>query len=140
MYLELDSDLLMTAIKTVSHAVVTSPTTPILENVLLRATNEKLTVVANNLEMAIEYTIDRDITIHEPGEITVSFRFMASYLGLLEPTKLKIKTDTGNTLNFTANKQKMRYKGLSAEEFPMIPVTKRDVRCVIASDVLKRAF
>lgn len=140
MHIELDSDTLFTAIKTVAHAVINSPTTPILENVLLRATNEKLTVVANNLEMAIEYTIDRDIEIKEPGDITVSFRFLASYLNLLDPTRLKIKTDTGHTLNFTANKQKTRFKGLGADEFPMIPATRRDTKFRMSSDVLKRAF
>ncbi len=140
MHIELHSDRLFTAIKTVAHAVINSPTTPILENVLLRATNEKLTVVGNNLEMAIEYTLEQDVKILEPGEITVSFRFLASYLNLLDPTQLKIKTDTGHTLNFTANKQKMRYKGLGAEEFPMIPTTRRDTRLVIDSDVLRRAL
>lgn len=110
MHLELESDLLFTAIKTVSHAVINSPTTPILENILLRATNEKLTIVANNLEMAIEYTIENGVEIKEPGDITISFRFLASYLNLLDPSLLKIKTDTGHTLNFIANKQKMRYK------------------------------
>lgn len=140
MQIELDSDVLFTAIKTVAHAVVNSPTTPILENVLLRATNEKLTVVANNLEMAIEYTIERDIEIKEPGDITVSFRFLASYLNLLDPTRLKIKTDTGHTLNFTANKQKMRYKGLGADEFPMIPATRRDTKFIMGAEVLKRAL
>ena len=70
MHIELDSDRLFTAIKTVAHAVVNSPTTPILENVLLRVTNEKMVVVANNLEMAIEYTIDSDIVVQTlaPGE------------------------------------------------------------------------
>lgn len=140
MQIELDSDILFTAIKTVAHAVVNSPTTPILENVLLRATNEKLTVIANNLEMAIEYTIEKDIEIKEPGDITVSFRFLASYLNLLDPTRLKIKTDTGHTLNFTANKQKMRYKGLGADEFPMIPATRRDTKFRMNGDILKRAF
>jgi DNA polymerase-3 subunit beta len=140
MHIELDSDTLFTAIKTVAHAVVNSPTTPILENVLLRATNEKLTVVANNLEMAIEYTIEKDIEIKEPGDITVSFRFLASYLNLLDPTRLKIKTDTGHTLNFTANKQKMRYKGLGADEFPMIPATRRDTKFRLGAEVIKRAL
>lgn len=140
MHIELDSDTLFTAIKTVAHAVVNSPTTPILENVLLRVTNERIVIAANNLEMAIEYTIDTDIVVKEPGDITISYRFLASYLNLLDPTRLTIKTDTGNTLHFTANKNKMRHKGLSAEEFPMIPITRRDTRFVISSDILKRAF
>lgn len=140
MHIELDSDRLFTAIKTVAHAVVNSPTTPILENVLLRVTNEKMVVVANNLEMAIEYTIDSDIVVHDPGDITISFRFLASYLNLLDPTRLTIKTDTGHTLHLTANKNKMRHKGLSAEEFPMIPATRRDTRFVLSSDILRRAL
>ena len=140
MHIELDSDTLFLAIKTVAHAVINSPTTPILENVLLRVTNERMIVSGNNLEMAIEYTIDRGITVYEPGDITVSFRFIQNYLNLLDPTRLTIKTDTGHTLNFSANKQKTRYKGLGADEFPMIPATRRDTRLVIASDVLKIAF
>jgi DNA polymerase III sliding clamp (beta) subunit (PCNA family) len=110
MHIELYSDILFQAIKTVAHAVVSSPTTPILENILFRATNEKLTLIASNLEMAIEYTIEQGIQIHEPGEITISYRFLGSYLGLLDPTTLTLKTGTGYTVNFTANKQKMRYK------------------------------
>lgn len=140
MHIELDSDIFFTAVKTVSHAVVNSPTTPILENILIRATNEKLTLVANNLEMAIEYVIDSNIIIKEPWDITVSFRFLASYLNLLSPTRLTIKTDTWHTLHFTANKQKMRYKGLSAEEFPMIPSTRRDTVLEINAKVFKKAL
>ncbi len=142
MHIELPSDKLFDAIKTVSHAVVNSPTTPILENVLLKVTNEKMVVIANNLEMAIEYTISEsdDLKVIEPGDITVSHRFIASYLGLLEPTKLTIKTDTGNTLQFIAHKNKTRHKGLSAEEFPMIPLVRQDIRCSLSSEIMKRAF
>jgi len=110
MHIELPSDKLFEAIKTVSHAITNSPTTPILENVLLKVTNEKMVVVANNLEMAIEYTITDDLKVIEPGDITVSHRFIASYLNLLEPTKLTIKTDTGNTLQFIVQKNKTRHK------------------------------
>lgn len=140
MHIELPSDKLFEAIKTVSHAITNSPTTPILENVLLKVTNEKMVVVANNLEMAIEYTITDDLKVIEPGDITVSHRFIASYLNLLEPTKLTIKTDTGNTLQFIVQKNKTRHKGLSAEEFPMIPMVRQDTRCALSSDILKRAF
>ncbi len=140
MHIELPSDRLFEAIKTVSHAVVNSPTTPILENVLLKVTNEKMVVIANNLEMAIEYTITDDLKVMEPGDITVSHRFIASYLNLLEPTQLTIKTDTGNTLQFIAHKNKTRHKGLSAEEFPMIPLVRQDTRCGLSSDIMKRAF
>lgn len=139
MHIKLHSDTLFQAIKIASHAVVNSPTTPILENVLLRVSNEKMVVVANNLEMAIEYVIT-DVEIIEPGDITISHRFLLNYLNLLEPTALTLKTDIGNTLHLTANKNKTRHKGLSADEFPMIPIVRQDTRCTLASEILKRAF
>ena len=111
MHIHIHSQALADAIKAVSHGVSTSVSTPILENILIHVGNGKMVLTANNLEIAIEYEITDGVKIEEPGDITVSYRFIASYVSLLDDEDVTIKTETGQTLVFSTAKNTTRYKG-----------------------------
>lgn len=61
MHIYCRQDLLLNSINTVLKACSTKTTMPILECILLKASNNKLTLVGNNLELGIESTIDADV-------------------------------------------------------------------------------
>ena len=140
MHIHIHSSTLADAIKAVSHGVSTSVSTPILENILIHVGNGKMVLTANNLEIAIEYEISDGVKIDEPGDITISYRFIASYVSLLDDEDVTIKTETGQTLVFSTAKNTTRYKGISADEFPVIPSIRRDTSVSMDTTELRKAF
>lgn len=140
MHIQIHSSILQEAIKTVSHGVSTSVSTPILENILIHVGNGRVVLTANNLEIAIEYEITDGVQIHEPGDITVSYRFIASYVSLLHDEDVTIKKETGQTLSFTTKNNTTQFKGISADEFPVIPSIRRDISFKIDTTQLRKAL
>lgn len=57
MRFRIHTDIFRKAIEATSHAASTSNLTPILENILIDAGGDRVTLTGNNLDMAIEYVI-----------------------------------------------------------------------------------
>lgn len=55
----IQTDIFKKAIEATSHATSTGNLTPILENILIQVRIGNVTLIGNNLEMAIEYTIEK---------------------------------------------------------------------------------
>ena len=96
---------------------------PILNNVLLRADEGKLTIIANNLELASEETLEA--TIKKSGVITIPAKPLAEFINNLPDAELDISTqDTKlkvKSLGFSAS-----FNGVSAEDFPEVPELEKD--------------
>jgi DNA polymerase-3 subunit beta len=91
---------------------------PILNNVLLRADDNKITIIANNLEMASEETLDAKVK--KSGVITVPARPLAEFINNLPDAELDITTD--NTKLKVASKGfSATFNGTDAEDFPEVP-------------------
>lgn len=57
MKFQIRTDLFRKAIDTSAHATSTSNLTPILENILIEAKEDRVILTGNNLDMAIEYNV-----------------------------------------------------------------------------------
>ena len=92
-------DSLLNAINIVSKAVSSRTTLPILECILLTASEDGLKLTANDMELAIESSyIDADID--ETGKIAVDARFFSDIIR-------KVNGDTVKILN--AEKANLKY-------------------------------
>lgn len=110
---------------------------PILSNVLLKTVNNRLSLAATNLDIAITYYTGAKVQTE--GSITVPARLMQDFVSSLpsgvieldlEDYKLHVKTDQyTSTIN-----------GVSAEEFPVMPTITEGVSWSIPAPDLKKAL
>ena len=125
-------------LNTCSRLAGTSKTSlPILNNILLTAQKGVLKISATNLEIAIETKI-RAKTEKE-GKITVPAQLFSNYVDLLPNEVLRFETSKDEIV-IKSEKQMARIKGISSEEFPIIPQIETKEKYLIESAELKNAL
>lgn len=102
-----------------------SLTLPILNNILISAEKNFLNLAATDLEIGINlWTLTQ---IEKEGKITIPSRLFSNFINLLPNKKISLEVKNDNLLIGCEN-YKTQIKGLSAEEFPIIPkITNGDV-------------
>ncbi len=110
---------------------------PILNNVLIKAEDQKVEVVATNLEMATVVNI-RAIT-EAPGSFTVPARTLADFINLLGEEKIGFELKD-NELVVECGKSSTKIKGTPAEDFPIIPSVDEGTGYVVEARELKRGL
>ena len=93
-------------------------TLPILQNILLEATDGTLRLKSTNLEIGVTAHIRGKI--EKEGVFTVNGRLLNDYISLLKTDKIDINLE-GEHLHLSCQGQKTKIHGLGAEEFPLIP-------------------
>src|SRR5207237_364694 len=81
------------ALQTVSRAISTRTTLPILNNLLLETTSEGLALTATNLEIGIRKVIPAEVA--EEGSTTAPARLLTEFVGTLPEQPLEMALDTG---------------------------------------------
>lgn len=126
------------ALDIVSLAVNTSTTLPVLNNILLKASNKKLSFSATNLEIAINFSIPADIK--NEGNITVPAKLITSYVNYLGDENVELKVDDGMVLSIKSKSSQTKIKGISADEFPLIPKVEKEITLEIKAKDLADAI
>ena len=107
-------------LSTVSHAVSTRSTLPILSNVLLAAENGRLRLSATNLEIGITCWVAANI--QEEGTTTSPARLLTDFVNTLPPTDVSLALQaTGQSLKVSDQRSQATIKGMEPGEFPTIP-------------------
>lgn len=122
MEITISQNKLIKALNVVSKVAgvgINSTTLPILNNILIRAKNNQVVLIATNLEMAVtEY-----ITVSEliEGEMTIPAKLLTEFIGHLpRDTEVKlVKKD--NKVVIKAGKYSSILNSMSAEDFPELP-------------------
>jgi DNA polymerase III subunit beta len=119
-------------LSTVSRAVTSRPTLPVLSNVLLRTEDGGLKLTATNLEIAISAWVPGKIDAD--GSLTVPARLLADVVsGLPAGERVELNAE-GNSVRVSAGRFQTHLRGIDAEEFPVIsppgerPTTRIDQR------------
>jgi DNA polymerase-3 subunit beta len=105
----------------VSRLVATRGTLEILSHILLSTEGGRLKLSATNLEIGINYKVGAKI--EKEGSITVPARLFSELVAQLPTGKLDLDLKE-DTLTTKINGYSSQVKGLSAEEFPLIPKIK----------------
>src|SRR5215831_6380920 len=80
------------ALQTVSRAISTRTTLPILNNILLETTSEGLALTATNLEIGIRKLVPAEVA--EEGSTTAPARLLTDFVGSLPDDSLEMSLDT----------------------------------------------
>lgn len=129
---------LRTALDIVSLAVNASTTLPVLNNILIKAENKRLFFAATNLEIAINHSIPADI--RNEGSVTVPAKLIANYVSLLKDEEVEMRVEEGTVLHMSSKSSQTKIRGISPDEFPLIPKVEKEVSFSIAADQLNVAI
>jgi len=118
MKLQVTQENLAKALSTVGRIANSRGTLPILSNVLLKTDNNRLSIAATNLDIAITHHIGSKI--ESEGAITVPARLMQEFIGNLPDGVINLEL-SDNKLKITTDQYKSVINGVSAEDFPVMP-------------------
>ncbi|MDP3985891.1 MAG: DNA polymerase III subunit beta [Candidatus Veblenbacteria bacterium] len=121
----------------VGHVASKSTSLPILNNILLRTTQGGLELVATNLEVAIT-TMVRGKTEGE-GTVTVQGRLFSEAVALLPHDKVELVVE-GTTLTLICGRSRTVVRGMSADDFPVIPQVSGGTKFSLPADELGQAI
>lgn len=112
---------LLPPLQAVSRSVGVRSTLPVLDNILLSAEGTKLKIAATNLEIGVIKYLS--VEVEEEGEITVPAKTIVELISGLGQVKVKLEGDKGEILTVSSGKLKATINGISATEFPAIPLS-----------------
>ena len=120
-----------------SRVISAGSTLPVLNNILLKTEGGRLRLSSTNLEIAINTWVGGKI--EEEGELTVPARLVNDYINNLLADKVTLESKN-QTLYIEAEHAKTNIKGLSGEEFPLIPKISEEIYTKIDSEKLRAAI
>ena len=94
-------------------------TIPILANVLLRATEGRLELLATDLEVGLKTSCDAKVTTE--GAVTLSAKKLFEIARALPNATIKLKEQTNHWVALECEKSRFRMVGLPQEDFPTLP-------------------
>lgn len=126
---------LLKSINSVSKAVSTKTTMPILGCILIHTKENRIFMTANDTELGIETEVTG--TIDEFGSIAVESRLFSEIIRRLPDAMVEIKTDDSNNVQIFCEKAKFSVAGRDPEEFSHMPEVEKSQFIKISALTLK---
>lgn len=125
-------------LSTVSRAVSSRSSLPVLANVLLRTEDAGLKLTATNLEIGITAWVPGRIDTE--GALTVPARLLTDVVGGLPAgERVDLEAD-GTTVSVRAGRFQTHLRGIDADEFPVIPSAGERPTTRVSQKVLRKAL
>ncbi len=129
-------DNLAKGLSVVRRAVATRSTLQVLTHILLSAEAGRLKLAATNLDMGITCWVGAKIEAE--GAITVPANTLADLVSTLPPDQIHMALDAGTkTLRLACGTTTANIKGISADEFPILPVAEENGAAKVPAGVLR---
>ncbi|HKU19099.1 MAG TPA: DNA polymerase III subunit beta [Candidatus Saccharimonadales bacterium] len=137
MKLQVTQENLNKALGTVARVANARGTLPVLANVLMKTVNNRLSVAATNLDIAITHYIGAKVA--EDGAITAPARLMQDFISSLPSSVIDLSLDDYK-LNIATEQYQSVINGVSAEEFPVMPAITEGKKWTVPSAALKKSL
>ncbi len=119
MKIKVTQEKLSKALNNVSRIAIGKVTLPILNNVLIRVDNKKVSLITTNLDMAtINYL---PVSDSEDGVITVPAKLIADFVSNLPKGEIVEISTKDNKITIKSGKYSSTINGTLADDFPEIP-------------------
>src|SRR6476659_352153 len=103
-----------------SQGVVEKKTTiPILSNVLIEASGNRILLTATDLELGVRCSCPAKV--QKPGAGTIPSRRLLDYVRLLPDADLTVKLQDNQWASLVCGRSRTRIAGMSRESFPELP-------------------
>ncbi len=130
-----DKSQLVEAVTNVQRAVSTKSTIPSLEGILIQAKEGAITLCGYNLELGM--TTSLDCNVAELGDIVLSAKLFGDIIRRLPDALVTISVDDGNLTTIVSGESTFSIAGISAEEYPDLPVIHDGETITVSQRVLK---
>jgi DNA polymerase-3 subunit beta len=137
MKLQVTQENLNKALGTVARVANTRGTLPVLANVLIKTVNNRLSIAATNLDIAITHYIGAKVA--EDGSITVPARLMQDFVSSLPGGIINLDLDEYK-LHIATDQYTSVINGVAADEFPVMPAIEGGKKWNIPGQTLKRSL
>ncbi|HVW23026.1 MAG TPA: DNA polymerase III subunit beta [Candidatus Saccharimonadales bacterium] len=137
MKLQATQENLNRALGLVARVANSRGTLPILANVLIKTANNRLSISATNLDIAITHYIGAKVS--NEGSITVPARLMQDFVSSLPEGVINLNLDE-TKLHVTTDQYQSVVNGIMAEDFPVMPAISGGKSWSIKAGELKKAL
>lgn len=107
------------AVNIVQKAVAVRSTLTVLEGILIKAKDGKVTLTGNDLEIGIESVIGADIS--SEGKVVVNSNLFGTAIRKMTGDTIVIDVSSNNTVQIKSGNSDLKLNGISGDEFPDIP-------------------
>lgn len=135
MEFQVERDVLAKGLNWVQSIVEKRSTMPILSNALFRAGKKELKIIATDLEVGIEGTVEADVK--KKGSITLHARKMYDIIKELPPGPVQMSVGENLKVEISGIKGVFHLMGTSEEEFPPLPEYSKDNFVEIEAETFK---
>jgi len=140
MKLSCEKTILHEAVQTVTRAVSSRSTLPILSNILVEAEDSQAILSASDLEIGIQRRLN--LEVEEEGSTTVPARLLHEVINSFPEARVTLEVDDRDLIKVTCEKSEYNLHGLPADEFPVIPeitdATSLPVRQGLLRDLIRQ--
>lgn len=137
MKLQVTQENLNRALGSVARVANSRGTLPILANVLIKTDNNRLSLSATNLDIAITHFIGAKVG--DGGSITVPARLMQDFVGSLPDGTISLDLQE-TKLHVTTDQYQSVVNGIVADDFPVMPAIGDGKKWKLPADNLKKAL
>lgn len=137
MKLQVTQENLNRALNSVARVANSRGTLPILANVLIKTSNNRLSLSATNLDIAITHYIGAKVK--DEGSITVPARLMQDFVSSLPDGVINLDLQE-TKLHITTNQYDSVVNGIVADDFPVMPAIKDGKSWALKGGLFKKAL
>ncbi|HMP71931.1 MAG TPA: DNA polymerase III subunit beta [Kiritimatiellia bacterium] len=119
MKVTINKDVLQEGLQKVTSIVSTKSTLPILYNLLLKAEDDQLWLIATDLEVTVRTTVGAKIS--RSGSTTLPARRLSSIIRELPVGDIEINVDENDVATIKAGSSRFKIIGINDQEFPNLP-------------------
>ncbi|MGB4520861.1 MAG: DNA polymerase III subunit beta [Candidatus Omnitrophota bacterium] len=119
MKFKIKKDVLLDGIQTVQNVITPKSTLPILMNILIETSGDKLKLTATDLDVGITCLIP--VNIQEPGAISIPAKRFGDIIRELPEEDVSLSTKKNNLIIIETELCQFKIMGLPKEEFPKLP-------------------
>ena len=129
---------LQKSVNIVLKAVPSKTTMPILECILIDATQGKIKLTANDMELGIETTVEGEIL--EKGIVALDAKIFSEIVRKLPENIVTLETDSRLNTTIICEKAKFNIPGQSGEDFTGLPNVEKNDSITISQFTLKEVI
>ena len=137
MKLQVTQENLNRALGSVARVANSRNALPILANVLIKTSNNRLSLSATNLDIAITHYIGAKVS--EEGSITVPARLMQDFVSSLPSGVIDLELSESK-LKVTTDQYKSVVNGIAADDFPVMPAISGGSSWKVGASALKKGL
>lgn len=135
MKISVERELLANALSNLQRAVTPRASLPILEGILLSAEQNKLTLMAYNMEISMKKELP--ISCSEQGDIVINARILFEIIRKVRGNIIQLETDEHLVCHIECGAAQFDIMGMASEDFPEMPNVAEFKAVTLSSENLK---